>query len=257
MKNDFIEVKHLKKSFGAQTVLSDISIRFNAGELTAVVGPSGVGKSVLLKLIIGILAADGGEVAVFGEKLNFNYGDRGLAQIRKNFGILFQSAALLDSMTIFENVAFPIWQGEFAGRFSKKQIEKKTREIMASLSLEPYAKALPQEVSIGIRKRAGLARALISSPKAVFFDEPNTGLDPLVGQEVYDLIKETKKRWGFLGIVISHELPEVFQVSDRVVMLFGGKVIADGTPEEFKNSENPAVIQFINGSNKGPIQINW
>jgi phospholipid/cholesterol/gamma-HCH transport system ATP-binding protein len=127
--------------------------------------------------------------------------------------------------------------------------------MIESLSLEPFVSNLPQEISIGVRKRVGLARALITEPKVLLFDEPNTGLDPLVGQEVYDLIKECREKWGFTGVVISHELPEVFQVSDKVAMLLKGKVIEEGTPQDLISSSNPAVQQFLNGRIDGPIKI--
>jgi phospholipid/cholesterol/gamma-HCH transport system ATP-binding protein len=127
--------------------------------------------------------------------------------------------------------------------------------MLAALSLTDYAWSYPQEISIGIRKRVGMARSLITEPKVLLFDEPNTGLDPLVGQEVYDLINSSRQKWGFTGVVISHEIPEVFQVSDRVVMLLNGRIAAEGTPDELVHSENPAVQQFLEGRIDGPIKI--
>jgi phospholipid/cholesterol/gamma-HCH transport system ATP-binding protein len=165
---------------------------------------------------------------------------------------LFQSAALFDSLSVYENIAFALRERT---KLSAAEIHKKVVDMLHALSLEKHAAHHPEEVPMGMRKRVGLARSLITEPKVLLFDEPNTGLDPLVGQEVYDLIKESKERWGFTGVVISHELPEVFQVSDRVAMLLGGEVILEGTPKEFINSKNPAVQQFLHGWKDGPITI--
>jgi phospholipid/cholesterol/gamma-HCH transport system ATP-binding protein len=165
---------------------------------------------------------------------------------------LFQGAALFDSMTVFDNIAFPLTA---RGGTSRSEIYPKVLEMADALGLEEFLPLLPGEISMGTRKRVGLARALITSPEIVLFDEPNTFLDPLVGQEVYDLIKLSRERWKFTGIVISHELPEVFQVSDRVVMLLKGKVIFDGKPEEMLACPDPRVVQFLQGKTDGPIQI--
>lgn len=247
-----ISVRNITKRFGSQVVLDGVSLEIQAGKTTAVVGPSGVGKSVLIKLIMGILAPESGEIEVFGENITKAQTEAERNKIRGSLGVLFQSAALFDSLTVYENIAFPLTQRT---ELSRQQIHFKVVELLEALSLKEFAFRLPQEVSIGIRKRVGMARALITQPKVLLFDEPNTGLDPLVGQEVYDLIKLSRKTWGFSGIVISHELPEVFQVSDRVAMLLGGKVIEEGSPQEFAASLNPAVQQFLHGSLNGPIKI--
>ncbi|MBX7142910.1 MAG: ATP-binding cassette domain-containing protein [Oligoflexia bacterium] len=245
-------VRNVSKRFGKQVVLSGVSLNIEDGKTTTIVGPSGVGKSVLLKLIMGILAPDQGEIEIFGENITRADSEAERNRIRASLGVLFQSAALFDSLTVYENVAFALNQ-----RFSlpRKEVHERVVSMLSALSLESFAFRYPQEISIGIRKRVGMARALITQPKVVLFDEPNTGLDPLVGQEVYDLIKECRKKWGFTGVVISHELPEVFQVSDRVAMILQGKIIEEGTPAEFAASANPAVQQFLNGRIDGPIKI--
>lgn len=247
-----ISVRNVSKSFGPQTVLRSVSIDIDPGKTTAVVGPSGVGKSVLLKLIMGILAPDQGEILVCGQNMTTATSEAQKNEIRANLGVLFQSAALFDSLTLYENIAFGL---SAKATFSREAIHEKVIAIMSALSLTRFAQRYPEEVSMGIRKRVGMARALITEPKVFLLDEPNTGLDPQVGQEVYDLIKECKANWGFAGVVISHELPEVFQVSDKVVMLLGGSVILEGTPDDFINSDDPAVQQFLKGNPNGPIKI--
>lgn len=247
-----ISVRNVYKRFGSQIVLDGVSLDIEPGKTTAIVGPSGAGKSVLLKLIMGIMSPEEGNIEVFGENITKARTEAERNHIRGALGVLFQSAALFDSLTVYQNIAFPLTQRT---NLDHVQIHTKVTELMSSLSLSSFACRYPQEISIGIRKRVGMARALITQPKALLFDEPNTGLDPLVGQEVYDLIKLSRKTWGFSGIVISHELPEVFQVSDRVAMLLGGKIIEEGTPHEFAASANPAVQQFLHGSIDGPIKI--
>lgn len=247
-----ISLRNLHKRFGPQVVLDGVSLEIAPGVTTAIVGPSGAGKSVLLKIIMGIMPPEAGEVLIDGEDMTKLRSEAERNRLRRGLGVLFQSAALFDSLTVYENIAFPLVERE---RLSAEEVRRRVHEIAESLSLEDHLGHYPEEISIGFRKRAGLARALITRPKIVLFDEPNTGLDPLVGQEVYDLIKACERRWNFTGIVISHELPEVFQVSERVAMLLGGNIIAEGTPAEISSSTNPAVQQFLNGRKDGPIKI--
>lgn len=233
-------------------MLDGVSLEIRPGQTTAVVGPSGVGKSVLLKLIMGILAPEKGEIFVDGRNITRAKNEEERNEIRAALGVLFQSAALFDSLTVYDNVAFPLRERTSLGR---EEIHAKVVAMLDALSLTEYAWSYPEEISIGIRKRVGMARSLITEPRFLLFDEPNTGLDPLVGQEVYDLIKTSRRQWGFTGVVISHEIPEVFQVSDRVVMLLNSRVAAEGTPEELLRSEDPAVQQFLQGKIDGPIKI--
>jgi len=247
-----ISVRNVHKRFGSQVVLNGVSIDIEPGKTTAVVGPSGVGKSVLLKLIMGIMTPERGEIYIGGDNITSARSERARNEIRESLGVLFQSAALFDSLTIYENIAFSLRERL---RLRPSRAHRRVLEMADALSLLPYLKNYPEQVSIGIRKRVGMARALITKPKVLLVDEPNTGLDPLDGQEVYDLINACKNQWGFTGLVISHELPEVFQVSDRVAMILGGEIIIEGTPADLIASPNPAVQQFLNGRTDGPIKI--
>lgn len=238
-----ISLQKLSKSFGKQAVLSGLNLEISQGEAVAIVGPSGTGKSVLLKLITGLLEPTSGSVLINGCP-------PGPAS-NENIGVLFQFAALFDSMTVYENVAFPLVQRGF----SRGEIARKVEERLAELEMLDYHSSLPGEISIGMRKRVGIARALVSEPELILFDEPNTGLDPKMGQEIYEIINRTRKSRGFTAVVISHEIPEVFQVCERVVMLYGGDVKFDGSVESFKNSEDPIVRQFSEGRTDGPIQV--
>lgn len=251
-----ISVRNVTKRFGSQLVLNNVSINIEDGKVTAVVGPSGVGKSVLIKLIMGIMDPDKGEIFIFDKDISKAHSEREKNEIRKDLGVLFQSAALFDSLSVYENIAFPLRQRETSPKkISNKEIHDRVVFMLEALSLEEYAWSYPQEIPLGTRKRVGMARALITHPRILLFDEPNTGLDPLVGQEVYDLIKTCRQKWGFTGVVISHEIPEVFQVSDTVAMLLNGRFIEIGPPAVIQSSQNPYVRQFLNGQADGPIRI--
>jgi phospholipid/cholesterol/gamma-HCH transport system ATP-binding protein len=247
-----ISVRNVSKKFGTQVVLDRISIDIEQGQTTAIVGPSGVGKSVLLKLIMGILDPDEGEITVFGESMTNAKSEAEKNEIRRNLGVLFQSAALFDSISVYDNVAFALRERI---HLPEEEVHSRTVDMLESLGIIDYAKLYPEQIPLGTRKRVGMARCLVLNPKIILFDEPNTGLDPLVGQEVYNLIKDGQERWGVSGVVISHELPEVFQVSDRVAMILGGKIIFEGTPTDFIESSEPAVQQFLHGKIDGPIKI--
>lgn len=247
-----ISVCNVTKCFGKQVVLKNVSLEIEPGKTTAVVGPSGVGKSVLLKLIMGILRPDAGDVFLYGKSIVAARSEEQKNDIRSCLGVLFQSAALFDSLTVFDNVAFPLIQRLHLGR---EEVNDRVSDMLKSLSLTPYAGRYPEELSIGMRKRVGMARALVTEPSVFLFDEPNTGLDPLVGQEVYDLISECREKWKFAGVVVSHEIPEVFQISDRVAMLLNGELVEQGSPAEISASENPVVRQFLKGDVNGPIRI--
>lgn len=247
-----ISIREVHKSFGQQRVLKGLNLEIDEGKTTAVVGPSGAGKSVLIKLIMGMMAPDSGTIQVGEQMVTSLSTESEKNSYRRRLGVLFQSAALFDSLSVYENISFPLVE---RGEHTREEIHERVVQMVEALSLQRYIHDLPSEISMGTRKRVGMARALITRPSIILFDEPNTGLDPLVGQEVYDLIKECEEKWDFTGVVISHELPEVFQVSDRVAMLLDGRIIEEGTPEEITSSKNPAVQQFLNGRKDGPIKI--
>jgi phospholipid/cholesterol/gamma-HCH transport system ATP-binding protein len=245
-----ILIRNLSKRFGNQQVLAGVSLAIEDGKTTAIVGPSGTGKSVLLKIITGLLPADSGDVFIGNQSMTSARSGRARRKICSEIGMLFQNAALFDSLTIYDNVAFPLKERkELRDREIHVQVLRRLEEV----GLKGDERAYPGEISIGMRKRVGMARALITNPKILLFDEPNTGLDPQTGQEIYDLINETQASSGFTGIVVSHELPEVFQVCNRVAMLYQGKVQAEGTVEEFLKLNSPMVKQFIHGDIAGPI----
>lgn len=252
-----ILIRDIYKSFGSQEVLAGINLEIEAGKITAILGPSGTGKSVLLKIITGLERADSGEVYIYGNSMTAARSTREREKICAQMGVLFQRAALFDSLSLYENVAFPLrHRFDFKEQsLSEAEIEKRVLPRLEEVSMQDYANALPGEVSIGMRKRIGIARALVTDPRIILFDEPNTGLDPEVGQEIYDLIVETQKLGGFTGIIVSHEIPEVFQACDRVAMLYAGVVQEEGAVEEFLASKNPTVVQFINGDINGPIAM--
>ena len=247
-----IKISNLVKSFGTQVVLKDVSMEIPKGLTTAIVGPSGTGKSVLVKLITGLLQADSGEILIGDRSMT---GAKSLDErldICSSMGVLFQSAALFDSLSLIENIAFPLSYRKIGTR---NEAYSKSAKLLEDVGLAGYENYLPGEVSIGMRKRVGIARALVTEPEFIFFDEPNTGLDPKVGQEIYELIASLQELNSFTGVVISHEIPEVFQICHKIVMLYQGKVQFNGSIDEFVDNDNEIVSQFYKGEINGPISI--
>jgi phospholipid/cholesterol/gamma-HCH transport system ATP-binding protein len=246
-----IRLESVTKSFNGQVVLNGLTLDVPEGEITAVIGPSGEGKSVLLKHMIGLLKPDSGRVIVNGEDIA-GMGRDELNRVREKFGMLFQNAALFDSMTVFENVAFPL---EEKTRLSRGEIRERVHEALEHVGLTGVDGKFPDELSGGMKKRVGLARALLLDPRIILFDEPTTGLDPIICRAIHQLIKDTHARFGFTAVVISHEIPEIFDISDRVAMLYRGEILEAGTPADIQGSTHPAVRQFISGSLEGPIHL--
>jgi phospholipid/cholesterol/gamma-HCH transport system ATP-binding protein len=246
-----IRVEGLEKSFNGQKVLNGLNLEVPAGEIMAVIGPSGEGKSVLLKHLIGLERPDAGAVFVDGEEITKMGRDR-LNRVREKFGMLFQNAALFDSMTVFENVAFPL---EEKTKLSRWEIADRVHEALQHVGLSGIDAKYPDELSGGMKKRVGLARALLLNPKIVLFDEPTTGLDPVICKAIHQLIVDTHRTFGFTAVIVSHEIPEIFDVAHKVAMLFRGQILEYGTPEEIQRSQHPVVRQFISGSLEGPIQF--
>jgi phospholipid/cholesterol/gamma-HCH transport system ATP-binding protein len=246
-----IKVVDLHKTFGNQAVLKGIHLELETDKITTIIGGSGSGKTVLLKHLNALLLPDRGSVLVDGKDMT-KLGERELNEVRQKFGVLFQGAALLDSMTIYDNVAFPLREKT---KMTENEIQERAEERLAQVGLTGMGYKYPAEVSGGMKKRAGLARALVMQPEIVLFDEPTTGLDPLLGRSIHDLIRKMHATFGFTGVIVSHDIPEVFQISDRVAMLANGIIEEVGTTEEFLASKNPVVRQFLQGDVEGPLAV--
>jgi phospholipid/cholesterol/gamma-HCH transport system ATP-binding protein len=246
-----IRVVDLHKSFGGHPVLKGINLELETGKITTIIGGSGCGKTVLLKHLNALLLPDRGGIFV-GDRDITKLGQAALNDVRRKFGVLFQGAALLDSMTIFDNVAFPLREKT---RLKETEIEKKVNQSLEQVGLAGAGHKLPAEVSGGMKKRAGLARALVTQPEIMLFDEPTTGLDPLLGKSIHQLIRKIHQTFKFTGVIVSHDIPEVFNISDRIAMLANGTIMEVGATKEFIASENPVVRQFIQGDTEGPIAV--
>ena len=247
-----IDIVNLKKSFPGQEVLTGLNLSIVKNKITAIVGRSGCGKSVLLKLIIGLLKPDAGEVRVNGDVLSNLEGSQ-LNEIRKKFGMLFQGAALLDSMDVFNNVAFPLREKT---RLSQDEIKIRVERELKNVGIVGMNDKYPSQLSGGMKKRVGLARALIMEPEIVLFDEPTTGLDPIMKTAIHQLIFDTQRRVGFTAVLVSHDIPDVFEIVDYVAMMYEGRILESGTPQDFQNSKDPVIQQFLKGSLEGPINVN-
>jgi len=236
-----IQLKGVDKTLGGQAVLRGLDLDIPKGDITTIIGPSGEGKSVLLKHIIGLMQPDRGQVLVDGVNIAQIH-DRELNEIRKKFSMLFQSAALFDSMDVFDNVAFPLREKRLV---SESDVQKYVPEMLERVGLEDMGHKFPAELSGGMKKRAGLARALVVGPEIILFDEPTTGLDPLMAYAIHELILSMHKTFGFTGIMVSHEIPEIFSISDWVAMLKNGKILAIERSDKFQRLSDPLVREFI------------
>jgi len=246
-----IDFEDLHKSFDGVDVIKGLNLRIDKGELLALIGRSGQGKSVLLKQAAGLIKPDRGRVLVDGQEIGHIKG-KALARLRSRLGFLFQGGALFDSMSIFDNVAFPL--REKSG-LSEEEIGKRVVDELKLIGLSGSEEKYPSQLSGGMIKRAALARELILGPEIMFFDEPTTGLDPIIGNAILKLIDDIHKRFHFTGIIVTHEIPKVFEIVDKVAMLHEGTLLAKGSPEEIIASEDPIVQQFIKGDLDGPISV--
>jgi len=246
-----IELIDVHKSFGKHRVLTGLNLSIEDGKTTVIIGRSGGGKSVLLKHIIGLIKPDRGQVLVDGVDMT-RLNDRELNEIRKKFGMLFQEAALFDSMTVGENVAFPLREH---ARLKEKEIREVVSDRLRAVGLSGVEEKMPSELSGGMRKRVGLARAIALRPQIVLFDEPTTGLDPVMTEAINHLIMDTQESFHLTCVVISHDLQSIFRIGHKIAMLYEGVVIAQGTPDEIRASRDPVIEQFLAGSIEGPIQI--
>lgn len=243
-----IELQRLTKAFGGRTVLDALDLAVRAGESVVILGGSGSGKSVLLKHIIGLLQPDSGRVVIDGTDLA-SLGRRELTSFRRRFGMAFQEGALFDSMTVAENVGFALRR---AGR-PAAEIAARVEECLEMVHLEGVGSKLPSELSGGMRRRVGFARAIALEPKILLFDEPTTGLDPVMTAVIDELILELQERLGSTAISITHDLTSAFRIAERIAMLHRGKIIAFAPPAEFRASPDPRVQQFIQGLSTGPL----
>lgn len=238
-----IEVRDLKKSFGPYSVLNGVSFRIEAGETAVIIGRSGGGKSVLLKQMIGLLAPDSGEVRIAGEVIT-GMTERQLIGVRRRFGMVFQGAALFDSMTVAENIAFPLRR---EGKMDEHEIEERVAHALEMVDLPGTQEKKPAELSGGMRKRVGLARAIVYQPEIVLYDEPTTGLDPVVSDSIDQLMMRVCTRLKCTSVVVTHDMRTARRVGNRVLMLHEGVIHANGPPREIFDSKDPIVHQFVNG----------
>lgn len=243
-----IEINNLQKAFGPKRVFRGLDLKVDKGETHVVIGRSGEGKSVLLKHLCGLMSPDSGEITINGRNL---FRDKeALKYIRGRVAMVFQMAALFDSLTVYHNVGF-FWI-ENGGK-TKKEIDRIVAELLDLVDLPNTEHLYPSELSGGMRKRVGLARALACQPEIVLYDEPTTGLDPVTSEVINELMIRAKERQSMTSIVITHDMKSAYTVGDRISMLYEGEIIATGTPEQIRNSSNPIVHQFVNGLAYGPI----
>ncbi|MBW2700947.1 MAG: ABC transporter ATP-binding protein [Deltaproteobacteria bacterium] len=237
-----IQIKDLYKSFGGNQVLKGVNLEVPRGSTSVIIGGSGSGKSVLMKHMLGLLKPDSGQVIVDGEDVT-GFGERKMVQVRGKFGMVFQQSALFDSMNVGENVAFPL--REHRKELKDPEIKKIVAEKLAIVDLTGIEHLMPSELSGGMRKRVGLARAVVLDPKILLYDEPTTGLDPISTNAVDEMIMSAQERLGITSVVISHDIASSFRVATHVAMLFEGVLVDQGSPDELRKSKHPYVNEFL------------
>lgn len=244
-----IEIINVCKSFDGHKVLDNLNLNIDSGETTVIIGRSGCGKSVLLKHIIGLLKPESGQVLIDGKNIT-RMDEKELNEVRMKFGMLFQGAALFDSLTILENVGFAMLEHTSATR---QEVAKRVKECLALVGLKDIENKKPAELSGGMKKRVGLARAILVRPQIMLYDEPTTGVDPIMGDSINDLIVKLHTKLNVTSIAVTHDMTSAYKIANRIKMLYNGKIIADGKPDEIKNTTDPIVKQFITGAGTGPI----
>lgn len=252
MPDPVIDVSHLVRRFGDRAVINDISFTIERGETLVIMGGSGCGKSTLLRHIIGSMKPNSGSVRIFGDEIT-GMNERALGQVRKRFGMLFQSGALLASLTVGENVALPLLQHT---RKSADEIEEIVQQKLELVGLRGFEDLKPAEISGGMKKRVGLARALALDPELLFSDEPTSGLDPIMTAVVDQLTLKLTRGAHMTAVVVTHDMTSAFRIATRMIMLGNGTIVAQGKPDEIRTSPNAEVQQFINGEADGPIPLN-
>jgi phospholipid/cholesterol/gamma-HCH transport system ATP-binding protein len=238
-----IRVEGLRKRFASQEVLRGVDLEIAPAELMVVIGRSGGGKSVLLRHLLGLVRPDAGRVIIDGQDVASLHG-QALDRIRERFGVVFQGGALFDSQTVLENVLFPIRERR---RLPEADLLPRAQEALTQVGLGEMGHKYPAEISGGMRKRVAIARALVTEPQVVFLDEPTTGLDPILVNSIHHLVVGLHRKFGFTAVMVSHEIPEIFQIANRVAVLHEGRIHTVGTPEEIQGSSDPAVRRFIHG----------
>lgn len=246
-----IAVRGLNVKFGQRHILRDVSIEVPRGSTLAVMGLSGVGKSTLIRSIIGLVTPVSGEVIIDGKNI-LHLSEAEFNEIRVRIGMVFQSPALFDSMTIGDNVAFPLREHR---NMSEEEIQRAVSEKLSLVDLEGMEHLLPSQLSGGMQKRASIARAVAADAEILLYDEPTTGLDPIICNVINNLIAGLQKQMGVTSIVITHDLNSAYQVADEIAFLYSGEIVEKGTPEQFQKSSNPYVVQFREGSVNGPIKV--
>lgn len=247
-----VEFAGVTKRFGAQEVLRGLDLQVPRGLCSVIIGRSGTGKSVTLKHAMGLIQPDGGEIRVGGRALS-SMSSRELRELRLRFGMVFQNAALFDSMNVFDNVAFPLREHS---TLDERAIAARVKDVLADVGLSQALHKMPGELSGGMRKRVGLARALVHTPEILLYDEPTTGLDPILTAQIDSLILSTQRSHeGLTSVVVSHDMKGAFMVADWIFMLHEGRIVAQGPPDWFRTTEDPLVRQFVEGRLDGPIQV--
>jgi len=246
---NMIEIIDLHKFFGGHHVLCGVNLTIREGETIVIIGRSGCGKSVLLKHIIGLMRPEQGRIVIDGVDV-FSLNRRELSEFRLKISMVFQGAALFDSMTVEENVGFLLYEHS---KTPYGEIKKRVTEKLRMVGLQGVESLMPSELSGGMKKRVGIARALCSEPKIILYDEPTTGLDPIMADAINNLIIRFHEKLGVTSIAVTHDMTSAYKIADRIAMLYDGRIIALGTPDEIKNSKDPVVRQFIAGEAAGPI----
>ncbi len=246
-----IELVNVHKSFGPRKVLDGIDISIKRGEVFVIIGQSGVGKTVILRHITGFFDPDQGEVYVEGDRMD-NRKLREKEYLRTKMGFLFQFSALINWLNVNENVGLPLSEHKL---FPREVIDEKVAEQLAFLQLSDAGEKMPDDLSGGMKKRVGLARAMIRNPEIILYDEPTSGLDPIMASRINELIRRMQIEFGVTSVVVTHDMVSAYYIGDRIAMLYDGKIIQVGTPDEIKNSTNPFVQQFIQGKLDGPIEV--
>jgi phospholipid/cholesterol/gamma-HCH transport system ATP-binding protein len=244
-----IELDELSKSLGGRVILDRVSLKILRGETLCIIGGSGAGKSVTLKHVVGLLMPDSGTVRVLGVDIA-RAGPKDLESVRRRIGFCFQGSALLNSLSVFENVALPLREHE---RLAEEEIRRRVQEKLDLVGLGDAGHKLPAEISGGMKKRVGFARAIVRDPAILLYDEPTAGLDPVMGSTINDLILSLQRKLGVSSVLVTHDMSSTFRVADRIAMLLKGRVVKIGTPKEFKESPDPMIQQFIYGESEGPL----